>query len=189
MIECIKARLKLLAVREGLSEDISNNNNASMIERVSIAVNAILIKGEDQDQAVCLVCGLCPKIVCSDGNSKDTIHIKDNLVYDFESNDNIPSLHEFKLKMVKQMLRSGFFQNEKKENVNMLKLPIIMAPKLLRSQVNNDIKKRTLYGKEISYSSETLAALSRLIKTREIDIFALGKVLKGDIIYLIYTLY
>ena len=58
MIECIKARLKLMAVREGLTEDIANNNNASMIERVSIAVNALLIKAKDQDEAVCLVCGL-----------------------------------------------------------------------------------------------------------------------------------
>ena len=158
MIECIKARLKLMAVREGLTEDIANNNNASMIERVSIAVNALLIKAKDQDEAVCLVCGLCPKIVCSDGNSKDTIHITDNLVYDFESTKDIPSLEDFKIRMLKQMLRSSFFQNERKEIINMLKLPIIMAPKLLKEQVNSDSKKKTLYGKEIVYSSETLAA-------------------------------
>ena len=178
MIECIKSRPKLMAVKEGLMEEIANynNSNASMIERVSIAVNAILlIKAKDQDEAVCLVCGLCPKIVCSDGNSKDTIHITDNLIYDFESTEDIPSLEDFKIRMLKQMLRSSFFQNERKEIINMLKLPIIMAPKLLKKQVNSDSKKKTLYGKEIVYSSETLAALAKLIRKREINIFALGK--------------
>ena len=50
-----------------------------------------------------------------------------------------------------------------------------MAPKLLKKQVNSDSKKKTLYGKEIVYSSETLAALAKLIRKREINIFALGK--------------
>ena len=161
IIECIKARLKLMAMREGLSESISNNNSASMVERVTIAVSAVLITEDDLNEAICLVCGSCPKIVSSDGNSKDTIHLTENLVYDFDSTEDVPSLYDFKTRLARQMLRSSFFQNEEKEKFNMVKLPIIMAPKLLKSQVNN---------------SETMAALSQLIRKREIDILTLGKV-------------
>ena len=69
MIEVIKEKLKLLCQREGLVE-FQDNNVASMIERTSIAVNALLIGGEDMDKVVCLTCGMTPKIVMSDGNSK-----------------------------------------------------------------------------------------------------------------------
>jgi hypothetical protein len=70
MIECIKSKLKLMSMREGLSEGIDNQNNASMIERAAVAINSLLINGDDLDAVVCLVCGFCPKIVSSDGNSK-----------------------------------------------------------------------------------------------------------------------
>ena len=69
MIECIKEKIQLLCQREGLVE-FQDNNNASVIERTSIAVNALLITGEDMDQVICLTCGMAPKTVLSDGNSK-----------------------------------------------------------------------------------------------------------------------
>jgi hypothetical protein len=69
MIEVIKEKLKLLCQREGL-EEFQDNNIASMIERSSIAFNALLITGQDLDKVICLSCGMAPKIVLSDGNSK-----------------------------------------------------------------------------------------------------------------------
>ena len=41
-----------------------------MIERAAIAVNALLITGDDLDNVICLFCGMAPKIVLTDGNSK-----------------------------------------------------------------------------------------------------------------------
>ena len=72
MIEVIKDKIQLLCKREGLME-FQNNNIASMIERTSVALNALLITGDDLDQVVCLTCGMAPKIVLSDGNSKVAI--------------------------------------------------------------------------------------------------------------------
>jgi hypothetical protein len=69
MIEVIKDKIALLCQREGLPE-FQDNNVASMIERTSIAVNALLITGVDLDKVICLTCGYAPKIVLSDGNSK-----------------------------------------------------------------------------------------------------------------------
>ena len=69
MIEFIKQKLKLMSHREGIPE-IHDNNVASMIERASIAFNALLITGQDLNNVVCVTCGLAPKIVMSDGNSK-----------------------------------------------------------------------------------------------------------------------
>ena len=69
MIEVIKNKIKLLCQREGINE-FQDNNVASMIERTSIAVNALLITGDDLDSVICLTCGIAPKIVLSDGNSK-----------------------------------------------------------------------------------------------------------------------
>ena len=178
MIECIKAKLKLLSMREGLSSGVANTNNASMIERASVAINSLLITGDDLDQVVCLICGFCPKILCSDGNSKDTISITKNLIYDFERGSEeieVPELQEFKTRLAKQMLRSSFFQHEKKEDFDMLRIPVIMPPKLLKCQVNSDAKKKTLFNLETSYDAENLAALSQLIRKKQLDILHLGK--------------
>ena len=69
MIEIIKEKLRLLCQREGIKE-FQDNNSASVIERMSVAVNSLLITGRDLDHVVCLTCGMAPKIVLSDGNSK-----------------------------------------------------------------------------------------------------------------------
>jgi hypothetical protein len=69
MIQVIKDKIQLLCQREGL-EEFQDNNVASAIERTSIAVNSLLITGEDMNHVVCLTCGFTPKIVLSDGNSK-----------------------------------------------------------------------------------------------------------------------
>ena len=69
MIEVIKDKIQLLCHREGLAE-IQDNNLASMIKRAAIAVNALLITGDDLDNVICLFCGMAPKIVLTDGNSK-----------------------------------------------------------------------------------------------------------------------
>ena len=51
MIQVIKNKLQLMCQREGLKE-FQDNNIASMIERTSIAFNALLITGQDLDQVI-----------------------------------------------------------------------------------------------------------------------------------------
>jgi hypothetical protein len=45
-----------------------------------------------------------------------------------------------------------------------------MAPKLLKKQVNTDYTKETLFNKETTYGSKTMAGLARLIQKKSIDI-------------------
>lgn len=68
-IQVIKDKLQLLCQREGLVE-FQDNNIASLLERSSIAINALLITGHDLNHVICLACGVCPKTALSDGNSK-----------------------------------------------------------------------------------------------------------------------
>ena len=57
---------------------------------------------------------------------------------DYEDESEPPNLEDFKLELAKTTLRQSFYQNEPKKIYNMLKLPLIIAPKLLSRQVNND---------------------------------------------------
>ena len=69
MIQLIKEKIRLLCKKKGIFE-VQDNNMASAIARVVMAVNALLITGKDLDNVVCLTCGYAPKMVLSDGNSK-----------------------------------------------------------------------------------------------------------------------
>ena len=69
MIQVIVDKLQLLSEREGLTK-VLDHNIALMIGRTAIATLALLITGEDMDNVVCLYCGMAPKTVLSDGNSK-----------------------------------------------------------------------------------------------------------------------
>ena len=50
------------------------------------------------------------------------------------------------------------------------RIPIIMAPKLLRSQVNNDVLKETLYNKKYNHGPNTMAGMANLVRRREINV-------------------
>ena len=180
MIEFIKEKLQLLCLREGIPE-FQDNNVASVIERASVAINALLITGKDMDNVVCVTCGMTPKIVMSDGNSKDTIQVTKHMVYNFEETSTIPSLEDFVESLAKQLLRSSYFQDEKKEKIDMTKLPVIMAPKILKSQVNSDHEKKTLFNKKVQFNSDTFKGLAELIRDGKIDITNLESLSQQDI--------
>ena len=95
------------------------------------------------------------------------------MVYDFQQNDEIPSLESFKVRLARQMMRSAFFQHEPKEAFDMLKVPLIIAPKLLKQQVNSDNCKETLFNQKTNYGPATMTGLSLLIAKGEIDILNL----------------
>ena len=88
--------------------------------------------------------------------------------------DPIPDLQSFNRNCAEQILRQALFQNEPLHDVNMLKLPVIMAPKLLGKQVNNDENKKTVFSDQTGqYSDETLAELTNMINSNKIDVLHL----------------
>ena len=104
-----------------------------------------------------------------------------HMIYDFSDDDMaVPNLEDFKEKLVSQMLRSAFFQNEVKENIIMTKIPNIIAPGLVKQQVNSDSDKKTLFNKPVSYSSETMAGLTLLITRKKIDILNLDDLTSAE---------
>ena len=76
-IEVIKKKLLLLGQLEGLNMEALRRdigNTALKLEKSTIAVLALLLKGSDMDDVICYICGIAPKIVCTDGNVKVTLH-------------------------------------------------------------------------------------------------------------------
>ena len=74
-IEAIKQKLILLAMCEGIScqMEVNLSNRCKNIEMACIAITSLLITPADMDHVICLVCGICPKIVNSDGNAKERV--------------------------------------------------------------------------------------------------------------------
>ena len=62
------------------------------------------------------------------------------MIFDYTITENPPNLETFKQELIEDCLMRSFFQNVPRKNFNMLALPLIIAPSLLREQTNNDIK-------------------------------------------------
>ena len=108
--------------------------------------------------------------------------------YNYSDTSDVPNLLDFKERLVKEILHSVFFQEKSGQKYNMLKLPIISAPRLIRKQVNNDVKKKTIMEKEFNYTEETLKTFMELVDGKELKINRISdltlpelKVLSGEI--------
>ena len=141
-IEAIKKKLYLLGLCEGVSHLLNKNivNLCNDLQGLCISTIALLITPADLDHVICMVCGVCPKAINTDGNAKDTIKKTTNMVYEYADTSSPPDLESFKQELIQQTFKKSFFQNEPPKNYQMLKLPLIIAPGLLRRQTNHDIK-------------------------------------------------
>ena len=65
LVQNICDKLKLLATCAGIKnvDESIQNNHGRIIERAGVSILAILIGPEDMNQATCLFCGNCPKVV------------------------------------------------------------------------------------------------------------------------------
>ena len=88
--------------------------------------------------------------------------------FNFDDASEPPNLQDFKLKQIESVIKSAFWQNEKPQDINMLKVPIIMAPAMLRKQINNDNMKDSLLDKSIKHSPETFRQFVQLIDNKGI---------------------
>ena len=124
------------------------------------------VQGADLNNILCMLCGKCPKIVNSDGNAKDSIQITPDLKFDYNDQSDPPTLEEFQTDLILHLFKSAFWQNEPPLEVNMLKLPLLIAPGLLGTQRNNDVKKDSLLDKTIKHSSETFREFTKLVDNK-----------------------
>ena len=61
----------------------------------------------------CYLCGNCPKIVSTDGNTKDSIKVNKNMVFDYDDDESeIPDLPQFTDDLIEEVLCSALFQHK-----------------------------------------------------------------------------
>jgi hypothetical protein len=63
----------------------------------------------------CYLCGNSPKIVSTDGNTKDSIKVTPNMIYDYTVDGEIPDLDTFNNELIEEVLCSAFFQVKTKK--------------------------------------------------------------------------
>ena len=173
LIESIKDKLLLLGQLEGLDPDDMQtdlSNNSIRIEKCVIGVASLIVTEDDINDVVCYLCGNCPKICCTDGNTKNSIHVGANMVFDYEDEGEIPSLPQFTGNLIEEVLCSAFFQFKTETKINMLKIPLLMPSCLMRKQINNERLKKTIMEKQFSYSDEIVEKFQDLVAKKELRI-------------------
>ena len=119
---------------------------------------------------ICFLCGLCPNIISTDGNTKDSIKVNRKMQYDYSDNSEIPDFCDFKDGLIEELLCTALFQQKSKTVFNMLKIPVLMPPCLQGKKVNNDCMKQTIMEKEYKYSDETLKAFQEMVEQKVVKI-------------------
>ena len=69
------------------------------------------------DDVTCFLCGNSPKVVSTDGNTKDSIKVQRNMVYDYEEMSEIPDMAKFTDDLVEEVLISAFFQHKSEKGI------------------------------------------------------------------------
>ena len=103
------------------------------------------------------------------------------MVYNYETEKPIPDLQEFLDEMVVKVLVNVFFQHRSNEEIDMLRLPLIMSKSIRKGMVNNDVFKRSLMEKEFTYSEETLVKFQEMLDAKELNIRSIGDLAAKDL--------
>jgi hypothetical protein len=90
--------------------------------------------------------------------------------YNYEDKSKVPDLQVFKEELIEDVLKSAFFQEKSKKKYNMLKLPIIAPPSMIRQQINNDVQKQTIMEKKFQYSEDTLKIFQDMVSSKKFKI-------------------
>ena len=109
-----------------------------------------------------------------DGNTKDSIRVSRSMVYNYDDVAPIPDLETFRSELVTDLLMSMFFQHRSEMEIDMLRLPLIMAPEMMNKMVNNEASKKTIMEKDFSYEKETLEKFQAMIDSKEVNIKSLS---------------
>ena len=107
--------------------------------------------------------------------SQDSILLGDNLKFDFEDVSEVSELRPFLDKLTNQVIRTSFFQGAIKEDISILKIPIIMADCILGTMTNTEGRKKTLMNTNQKYSKDVLANFLKMVSNKRIDILGLDK--------------
>ena len=93
--------------------------------------------------------------------------------FNYDDKSEPMDLQAFKSLLLKYLMKKSYFQNEPKLELNMLKLPLIIAPSLLGTQVNYDVEKKPLLDQKIEYEPEVFAKFCEMIDDGRVDILGI----------------
>ena len=92
------------------------------------------------------------------------------MIYNYEGNDSIPDLETFRQELLIEVLMSTFFRHISEKNIDMLRLPVIMAPCMMRQSINSEALKKSIMEKEFSYDRDLLEKFQRLLDNKEVNL-------------------
>ena len=96
-------------------------------------------------------------------------------MYNYDNNEKpLPDLQTFLSELVTDTMMSVFFQHRSEMEIDMLRLPLIMASAVTNKMVNNEASKKTLMDKEFTYEMETLEKFQALIDKKDVNIKSVG---------------
>ena len=173
LIQSLEDKLKLLGKLDGIDLDVIERdltNNSVKIEKLVIGIGSLLVTPCDHDDVTCLLCGNCPKIVCTDGNTKDSIRVTHKMEYNYDDESEIPNLDKFKDDLIEDVLSTALFQHKTDKKYNMLQIPMLIPNCLLSKQINNEKTKRTIMEKEYEFADETLQKFQEMVESKEIKL-------------------
>ena len=84
-------------------------------------------------------------------------------------------MYDFLDKLVNQVVRSAFFQNEPKDIVNLLKLPLIMPNGLVGKMINTESSKKSIMNNVHHYKSSVFTNFVKMISTDQLNILAIDE--------------
>ena len=117
----------------------------------------------------------------SDGNTKDTIRISRNMTYNYDTQQPIPDLQDFLDDLVVEVLITVFFQQSSEKEIDMLRLPLIMAKCVRGNMVNYDVRKKTIMEKSFKYNEETLIRFQEMLDNKEVSIKSISDLAAKDL--------
>ena len=97
------------------------------------------------------------------------------MAYKYDTADkSVPDLQTFLSELAIETLMSVFFQYRSETEIDMLRLPLIIAPAMTGKMVNNEASKKTIMNKEFKYEQETLEKFQALIDEKSVNIKSVG---------------
>ena len=87
-------------------------------------------------------------------------------------------------KLANQATRNAFFQNEPKDKVNLLKLPLIMPNCLVGKMINTERSKKSIMNRFQQYKSNIFTNFVKLVSNDRLNILAIDDLAKENPQYL-----
>ena len=154
------------------------HNYAIKISKCIVSYNsATLIKSETDcdalSQMLCIHCGLCPTILSSDGNAKNSIFLKsgsENIVFEENDKSDIMNLQDFLKLCIVNVAGTSIFQHYPKQSINVYKLPPVLS-KVISNQIRNrESLKKSAFLQNFDLGLVDFNAVLNLVTSGEFDI-------------------